>query len=92
MSISNDHTRSEFDKGNYLAVALKGGDTDWRTHASRGLIDLERSHAKRLSEFDGEEANFYCAVLHWMDSDEKTAISIFFAPQVRAYHQVVLCG
>ena len=76
MSISTDRARNEFNKGNYLSVAMGGGETDWRTHAARGLIDLEHSQAERLSEFDGEEARFYCAVLHWMDGNEKAAIPI----------------
>ena len=76
ISISSDHTQNEFQKGNYIAVAQCGEESNWRTHAARGLIHVNSVHTERLAAFDGEEENFFQAVLYWMGHDEKKAISV----------------
>jgi len=65
-----------FEKGDYHKVATIGADSDWRTHAARGLCGHAGPALARLPEFTNEEARFYQGVIHWIDGDEISAIRL----------------
>lgn len=65
---------SQFEQGDYAAVALQGAPDQWEYHAARGFLGGLKDAIAALNEFDDPRAAFYSAVISWMDGDEKTAL------------------
>ncbi|MEX2618151.1 MAG: glycosyltransferase [Alphaproteobacteria bacterium] len=65
-----------FEQGDYHRVAVQGADSDWRTHAARGMCGDTLPALARLPGFDSPDARFYEGVIRWIDGDESAAIRV----------------
>jgi tetratricopeptide (TPR) repeat protein len=63
-------TEELFAQGDYASVARNGEESQWQTHAARGLIGKTREAVEGLSRFPHEEAAFYSAVARWIGGQD----------------------
>ena len=62
-----------FKRGNFAEVARRADETDWRTHAARGVMMVGRTPLTHFDKVDTPEADFSRAVANWINGDEETA-------------------
>lgn len=69
-------TAERFARGDFATVARIGGEHQWQTYASLGLIGRTAEAVEGLARFNLPEAAFYTAVAHWIGGEDDTALRL----------------
>src|SRR6266542_5669473 len=76
MKIEAGAAATQFEKGNYTALALNDQTDEWQTFAALGLVGKTKVAIEGLSRFDHPEAKFYSAVASGIDGNEQRAMRL----------------
>jgi hypothetical protein len=74
--MSAKDTAAAFNAGDYCSAALNGDTGRWQHHAARGLLGRHSEAISALAGFDGREAQFHRAALHWIVGDDDEAAKL----------------